>query len=110
MLYRKILQYSHTVKAIIIKALIRPYLEYASVIWDPHLVKGIVAIKNVQILHCRSTPSSGSLVMVLYWMLFLSHSYPAGGKLKAALCTVQYSCRYVLFSLPPTLRNAPYST
>ena len=56
------------------KALIRPCLEYASVIWDPdpHLVKDIVAIKNVQTLHCRSTPSSGTLVMVLYCMDALS--------------------------------------
>ena len=30
------------------KALIRPLLEYAGVVWDPYLVKDIVAVENVQ--------------------------------------------------------------
>ncbi len=35
------------------KFLIRPHLEYACAIWDPHLGKDIQAIENVQKLRCR---------------------------------------------------------
>ena len=30
------------------KAFVRPILEYGCVVWDPHLVKGIIAVESVQ--------------------------------------------------------------
>ena len=49
MLYRNFYKYSSSPTLLkLYKALIRPHLEYAGVVWDPYLVKDIVAVENVQ--------------------------------------------------------------
>ena len=49
MLYRNFYKYSSSPTLLkLYKALIRPHLEYAGVVWDPYLVKDIFAVENVQ--------------------------------------------------------------
>ena len=49
MLYRNFYKYSSSPTLLkLYKALIRPHLEYAGVVWGPYLVKDIFAVENVQ--------------------------------------------------------------
>lgn len=43
---------SSTIKTLYL-TLIRPNLEYASIVWDPHLIKGHKVLENVQKFACR---------------------------------------------------------
>jgi len=59
MLYHKVYRYSD-VKRIYV-AFIRPNLEYATAVWDPHLFKDI---QKLSILHAGSVPKDGMMPIV----------------------------------------------
>ena len=54
MLYQKFYRYSDvdTLKQLQV-AFIRPHLEYATAVWDPHLSKDILELESVQCFACR---------------------------------------------------------
>ena len=39
-------------------SLVRPYLEYGSQVWDPHLTKDKMSLENVQKFACRIASAS----------------------------------------------------
>ena len=62
-LYRKFYRYSHvdTLKQLYV-AFIRPHLENATAVWDPHLSKDILELESVQRFACRVCTKSWDIL------------------------------------------------
>ena len=92
------------------KALIRPHIEYAGVVWDPYLVKDIVAVKNVQKFALRACSKQWNSS---YDVLLNALTVPtlSSRRKTQKLCTL-FSILTGKLSSPhcPTPRNTPYSS
>ena len=58
---------------------IRPHLEYACTVWDPHLTKDITLLENVQKFACKYAANLGSWTMKVCWHIWTYHLSNKGG-------------------------------
>ncbi len=95
LLYRRYYQYSNrnTLTKLYL-TLVRPHLEYACQVWDPHLVKDCGALESV---HSECTQSRGSQTIVTFELPTLEVR-----RRIARLCTL-YSLKNILIFLPGDL-------
>ncbi|XP_056006769.1 uncharacterized protein LOC130050570 [Ostrea edulis] len=102
-LRRNIHQCPRETKALCYKALVRPLLEYASVIWDPHTTENINKIDMVQrraarmvMNDFRTTSSVSSMIQQLNWPLLQER--------RAQVRSIMmYRIVYQLVDIPSTL-------
>ena len=111
MLYRNFYKYSSSPTLLkLYKALIRPHLEYAGVVWDPYLVKDIFAVENVQKFALRVCSKQWNSN---YDTLLNALTVPtlSSRRKTQKLCTL-FSILTGKFSSPhcPTPRNTHYSS
>ena len=111
MLYRNFYQFSSpSVMAKLYKPLIRPHLEYACTIWDPHLRKDIQALENVQKFALRVCSKSWSSD---YATLLDTLSIPTlsdrRDTLKLCLLFNILTDRVTYPSCPTMLKHTPYA-
>ena len=108
MLYRNFHKYSSPPTLLkLYKAPKRPHLEYAGVVWDPYLVKDIVAVENVALRVCSKQWNSS------YDALLNALTVPTLSSRRETqkLCTL-FNILTGKLSSPhwPTPRNSPYSS
>ena len=85
--------YSHCGKDTFIRlfrSLVLPILDYASVIWDPHLVKDIKQLESVQTFACRLATRSWSASS--HVLLQLCYLVPLSVRRSVSKLTFLYKC------------------
>ena len=58
---------------------IRPHLEYACTVWDPHLAKEICYWKMCKSLLAKYAANHGSWIMIVCWRIWIYHLFNKGG-------------------------------
>ena len=112
MLYRNFYQFSSSnILVKLYKSLIRPHMEYACQVWDPHLKKDIQVLENVQKFALRVCSKSWSSD---YATLLDTLSMPTLSDrretLKLCLLFNILTGKVIYPSCPITVKNSPYTT
>ena len=85
--------YSHCGKDAFVRlyrSLVLPILDYASIVWDPHLVKDIKQLESVQTFACRLATRSWSASS--HVLLQLCHLVPLSVRRSVSKLTFLYKC------------------